>query len=155
MQVRTMDFRDEYDSWRKEVPPVRGWYFLETNTPPEIFMKVDKPEGKRHYNIPQKVSASFSLKKLGACILPSESSFYFVYSGETQNLKSRAREHVSGHSETGCLALNNYPLLHNYEWRFHFSPCPSTDDPNETKLVRIYGEQLWRSKYGWPILCGK
>jgi len=118
-------------------------------------MKVDKREGKRHYNIPQEVSASFSLKKFGACILPSEDSFYFVYSGETQNLKSRAREHVSGPGETACLALEQHRLLHKYTWKFHYSECPSTNDPNETKLVRIYGVQLWRSKYGWPIICGK
>ena len=113
LQVLMMDFRD--DSWRNALPSAPGWYFLETNTPSEIFMKVGKPRGKRHYNIPQKASASFSLEKLGACILPSENSFYFVYSGETQNLKSRAREHVTGHDETGCLALKNYPLLQKYE----------------------------------------
>jgi hypothetical protein len=153
LQVLMMEFGN--DSWRKAIPYAPGWYFIETNTPPEAFLKVGKPRGMRHYNIPQKTLASLKLKKLGVCILPSENSFYFVYSGEAQNLKSRAREHVSGHRETGCLALRNYPLLHQYQWRFHFSLCPFDNSPDKSKLLRIYGEQLWRAKHGWPILCGK
>ena len=153
LEILEMDLAD--DSWRTSVPSVPGWYFIETNTPPDIFKGVGSPKGERHYNIPEKVNASLSLKKIGACILPSENPFYFVYSGETKNLKARAREHVSGHSKTGCLALTNYPVLHKYDWRFHFTPCFFGKDPNESKLLRIFGEQIWRSKYGWPILCGK
>ena len=100
-------------------------------------------------------SRSERTSPISSCILPSENSFYFVYSGEAKNLKARALEYVSGHDKTGCLALKNYPLLHKYEWNFHFSPCLFGNDPNESKLIRIFGEQLWRAKYGWPILCGK
>lgn len=153
MKILKMDFQDE--SWRDELPSGPGWYFIETNTPPEIFKNVGKPKGERHYNIPEKAKASFSLGQIGACILPSESSYYFVYSGETKNIKARAREHVSGHYKTGCLALKKYPLLYEYEWKFHYSPCPFGTNPSENKLIRIFGEQLWRAKYGWPILCGK
>ena len=78
-----------------------------------------------------------------------------VYSGEAKNLKARAREHMSGHSKTACLALSNYGSLRAYIWRFYFSPCPSFEDPNESKLLRTLGEQAWRSKHGWPILCRK
>jgi hypothetical protein len=153
--IRVLNMDLGSDSWRDPIPSAPGWYFLETNTPPETFLKVGKPVGKRHYDLVQKTEASLYLKDLNLCILPSDSLFYFVYSGETQNLKSRAREHISGHSETGCLALRNYPLLYEYEWRFHFSQCLSTDKPDKNKLLRVYGEQLWRSKHGWPILCGK
>ena len=158
IKIRKMNFQNK--SWRDDLPSDPGWYFIETNTPPEKFKEVGKPKGRR-YNIPEKAKASLSLVQFGACILPSENSFYFVYSGEAKNLKARAREHYSGHEKTGCLALENYPLLHKYEWNFHFSPClfdtDPTDptDPNESKLIRIFGEQLWRAKYGWPILCGK
>ena len=153
LKVLKMDFQD--DSWRNPLPSGPGWYFIETNTPPHKFFEVGKPKGERHYNIPEKAKASLSLEKIGACIRPSENSFYFVYSGEAKDLKARAREHVSGHDKTGCLAIRNYPLLHNYKWNFHFSLCLFGNDPNESKLVRIFGEQLWRAKYGWPILCGK
>ena len=152
--LKTLEMRLDDDSWRKSLPSSPGWYFIETNAPPNILKKVGQPKGERHYNIPEKVNVSLSLKKFGACILPSKKSFYFVYSGETKNLKARAREHVSGHSKTGCLALINYPVLHKYEWKFYFSNCTLGKISNN-KLLRIFGEQIWRSKKGWPILCGK
>ena len=153
LQVLEMNFQD--DSWRNSLPARSGWYFIETNTPPEKFTKVGIPKGENHNNIPNKARASLFLKQVGGCILPSKNPFYFVYSGEAKNLKARALEHVSGHNKTYCLALKNYPLLHKYKWRFHFSPCPFGNDPNESKLLRTFGEQLWRAKHGWPILCGK
>lgn len=150
-----MDFQN--DTWREDLPSDPGWYFIKTNTPPEIFRDVDKPTGKKHYNIPEKVEASLYLDEISAyCIRqPPKKSFYFVYSGEAQNLKARAREHLSGPNGCGCLALKNYPELHKYKWEFHYSLCNSANDPKENKLLRIFGEQLWRSKHGWPILCGK
>ena len=153
IRILKMNFQDE--SWRDPLPSGPGWYFIETNTPPEKFKKDGDPKGERHYHIPGKAKASLSLEQVGGCILPSENSFYFVYSGEAKNLKARAREHVSGHDKTGCLELRNYPLLYKYEWNFHFSPCFFCNNSNESKLIRIFGEQLWRAKYGWPILCGK
>ena len=153
LKVVEIDFQN--DKWRTPIPSNPGWYFIETNTPPDVLKNVGLPKGQRHYNIPDKVNASLSLKVFGACILPSKSPFYFVYSGEAKNLKARAREHLSGHPKTGCLALVNYPLLQKYKWKFHFSLCDFDNDENENKLIRTYGEQLWRARYGWPILCGK
>ena len=143
------------DDWRISIPSKPGWYFIETDTPPEVFKDVGPPVGQRHYNIPEKVKTSLSLSKFRACILPKGNAFYFVYSGEAKNLKARAREHMSGHPKTGCLALINYPRLRSYTWNFHYALCPNIDALNENKILRTFGEQVWRAKYGWPILCGK
>jgi len=121
----------------------------------DVFSTVGPPKGEWHYNIPEKVKASLSLKPFGLCILPSDNPFYYVYSGETNNLKARAREHMSGSSRTACLALSNYPSFLRYEWRFYFTPCPPEVDLDRSKILRVFGEQMWRAKYGWPILCGK
>jgi len=154
--LKTLDMDLQDDSWRNSVPSSPGWYFIETNTPLKVFKILESPpKNTRHYNIPEKVITSLSLKSFEACILPSENPFYFVYSGEAKNLKARAREHVSGHPKTGCLALSNYSLLFKYKWRFYYSECRFTKSPDENKLVRVFGEQMWRAKYGWPILCGK
>jgi len=153
LEIIEMSFDD--DLWRSVIPSDPGWYFIETNTPPDIFKSVGPPKGERHYNIPEKIKASLSLKEYGLCILPINNSFYFVYSGEAKNLKARAREHMSGHSKTGCLALKNYPVFKEYIWRFHFTSCHYGDNPQDSKLLRIFLEQMWRAKYGWPILCGK
>jgi len=144
------------DEWRTSIPSKPGWYFIETDTPPKVFEDVGPPPyGGRHYNIPEKVKVSLSLSNYGACIRPTDNPFYFVYSGEAKNLKARAREHMSGHHKTACLSLKNYPQLRSYTWKFHYVLCPSIDDLNESKILRTYGEQVWRAKYGWPILCGK
>lgn len=142
-------------SWRGLLPSVPGWYFIETNTPPDEFLAVGPPKGERHYNIPKKAKASLYLEQFAACMLPSQNPFYFVYSGEAKDLKARAREHQSGHGKTGCLALENYPALHQYKWRFHHAICSFGQNHHKSKLLRIFGEQLWRSKHGWPLLCGK
>jgi hypothetical protein len=143
------------DSWRASLPSDPGWYFIETNTPPNEFLNVGPPTGERHYNLPEKAKASLCLKRFNICILPSQNYFYFVYSGEAMNIKARAREHLTGHPKTGCLALQNYPSLHQYKWRFHYAVCSFGTDRHDSKLLRTFGEQLWRSKYGWPLLCGK
>jgi len=74
-----MDFNN--DEWRTVVPPLPGWYFIQTNTPPQAFKNVGPPKGHRHYDIPRKASQSLVLNEYDACILPSGNSFYFVYSG--------------------------------------------------------------------------
>ena len=153
--LKSVEMSFETDDWRTIIPSSPGWYFIETDTPPDIFKNVGSPIGQRHYDIPKKVLESLALKKYDACILPTDNPFYFIYSGEAKNLKARAREHMSGHPKTGCLALVNYESLHSYNWKFHFTLCPISKDPNESKLLRTLGEQVWRAKYGWPILCGK
>ena len=88
--------------WHSSVPSNPGWYFIETDTPPEVFKGVrTPPPDHRHYNIPEKVKTSLSLDDFGACIEPTDNLFYVVYSGEAKNLKARAREHMSGHPKTG------------------------------------------------------
>jgi hypothetical protein len=154
--LKYVDIDFSEDSWRDNLPARPGWYFIETNTPPSEFLEVGPPKGERHYNIRKKAEESLYLNKLvGACILPSKNPFYFVYSGEAKDLKARAREHQSGHSKTGCLALENYKILHRYQWRFHYAICLFGQNYKESKILRIFGEQLWRCKHGWPLLCGK
>lgn len=140
----------------KLLPTKPGWYFIVTNTPPELFKELGTPSGINHYNLSEKALASSSLESHSLCIMPSrKNALYCVYSGETISLRARAREHIAGHPKTYCLALSNYSALRKYIWKFHYSICPYVQNPNETKLLRIFGEQIWRSKNGWPILCGK
>jgi hypothetical protein len=147
----------EEDTWRKDIPSRPGWYFFKTDTPIEILKKVGPPpiEG-RHYHLPEKITTSLTLREYQLCIEPkTRGQSYIVYSGEAKNLSARAREHFSGHPKTGCLALTNYPVLAKYKWWFRYAECQFGNNPNDSKLIRTYGEQLWRAKYGWPILCGK
>lgn len=143
------------DSWLQTLSTGPGWYFIETNTPIEVLAKLPPPASNYHYNIPQKTAASLAMEKLGGMIFPENQSGYIVYSGEAKNLKARAREHVRGHNKTYCLCLEQYPILRQYKWIFHYSELKTALPPNKSKLLRIIGEQLWRAKYGWPVLCGR
>ncbi len=143
------------DSWLVSIPSNSGWYFIETDTPLRVFEQVDPPEGKYNYNLPKKIRASALLQELGICILPLENPFYIAYSGEARHLRNRAKEHVFGHPTTYCLALSNYSVLNHYNWRFHFAICQYGSNRKDSKVLRNYGEQLWRAKHGWPILCQK
>jgi len=144
------------DAWREGIPSKPGWYFVETDMPPEKFKDVRGPgKNSAHYNIPERVKESLALEQFNACIPPGRRFFYIVYSGETANLRARAREHVSGHPKTACLALESYPFLCKYKWFFCFLLCEVGENSKESKLLRTVGEQLWRAKNGWPILCKK
>lgn len=143
------------DSWLASIPAVPGWYFIETNTPPKVFRAVDPPEEEGYDNIPAQATAVLAYRYFGVCVLPTEKNpSYIVCAGETKNLKARAKTHMYGHPKAGGLALAAYPVLRNFGWRFLFSLCDFSEIPNESKLLRIAGIELWRSQYGWPILCG-
>lgn len=80
----------------------------------------------------------------------------YVYSGLASKLRDRAKEHSFPDPGTGCLALSRYPDLFQYEWAFHFitldrfmNSCACPD------MILHLGEQLWREKNGWPILCAE
>ena len=79
--ISSVEMDSNNDEWRTVVPPLPGWYFIQTNTPPQAFKNVGPPKGHRHYDIPRKASQSLVLNEYDACILPSGNSFYFVYSG--------------------------------------------------------------------------
>ncbi|MDW7773159.1 MAG: hypothetical protein SCH71_09755 [Desulfobulbaceae bacterium] len=153
MSSLEVDFHD--DDWIQTIPSLPGWYFFETDTPPEEFCELGPPVGINHNNLPKKVDESSSLRREGILILPAEYELYFVYSGETANLKARIKEHIWGHEKTYCLALSNYLILHDYSWVVHWATCSFGEKPNDSKLWRIFGEQAWRAKNGWPILCGR
>ncbi len=70
------------------------------------------------------------------------------------NLQARAREHTFADPGTAGLALSKYPELIGYEWIFGYitlrrlAPRVSCQD----MMLRL-GEQVWRARNGWPLLC--
>jgi hypothetical protein len=147
-----IDFEDA--SWRRDIPSEPGWYLIKTNTPISVLASVEPPQYKAHINIPNTLSNSSLLIDIGIAITQSDNEDYVVYNGETENLKSRAREHEGGHPKTNCLGLSNYESLRSYRWIFCYVAISSCSLPrNRDKLLRLSVEQGWRVKNGWPILC--
>lgn len=144
------------DSWSDSIPAQAGWYLIMTNTPLKEFESVHVPLHKSHIDIPQAIENSSTLYDIGIAVSQYKIEDYVVYNGEAANLRTRAREHVRGHAKTFCLGLSNYETLHRYNWRFCYvaaSSCRSLKKAG--KLLRLAVEQGWRSKHGWPVLCGR
>ena len=147
---KRIDFND--NTWRKDISSEPGWYFFKTDIPIEILKSLDKPAGINHYNITSKINdKDYFLKNDILVITQNNDELYFVYNGETVNLKARAREHYNGHDKTYCLALKQYDILSEYEWYFHYLPVSKTDY-SDHKILRKAVEQGWRVNNGWPIL---
>lgn len=150
MQSVVMDL--SIDNWRINIPNTGGWYLIKTNTPIATLQGLGSPKGINHNDIPSYVQYSQELINNTLAIQQQKEDMYVVYNGEDSNLKRRAREHVFGHPTTHCLGLSNYPILKNYDWKFYFLPVSALNLPND-KGIRVFGEQIWRSENGWPILC--
>lgn len=167
------DFLDSYAScaniqfdrkaWHIEagIPNESGWYFIRTNTPLNVLQqqelwaasyrmkKSNKDAPVRNYNIAER-----------ACRHNADLASYWniteVYSGMASNLQARAREHTFPNPGTAGLALSKYSSLHEYVWLFGYITlnrfatrvsCP--------EMLLLLGEQMWRAKNGWPLLCAE
>lgn len=154
----------ENDKWHFELPNTAGWYFIETDTPLEIFLELNSPpseyinaEGElkkcRNYNIASRTEALVG-GLLGLDIIIEKEGNRPIYSGMTQNILSRAREHTFAHKGTAGLALSNYSELNRYKWMFYYkiNTLPFSTNKHRDIILKL-GEQIWRANNGWPILC--
>ena len=160
--VLNIELDDE--KWNKAIPNSAGWYFLTTNTPKSVFYNLTPPpseysneKGKlkkcRNYNLIARAESHGSEEAKNKIVIP-ESDEYAVYSGYAKKLKNRSREHTFAHAGTAGLALSNYKELKSYNWNFHYKTLDETAIEYENhNIVLKLGEQMWRSKYGWPLLC--
>ncbi len=146
---------------RAKVPSEPGWYFIRTTAPVEILKQQ------------QLWARTYKTKRTGAVAkvcnydlaararrynedLAAYWNISEVYSGMASNLQARAREHTFADPGTGGLALSKYPTLRDYEWLFGYvtlrrlTPVVSCQD----MMLRL-GEQVWRSRNGWPLLCAE
>lgn len=137
------------------IPAEPGWYYIETNTPIHVFENVDNNPIKKNYNIPGKIESNKYLIKNKIAITQKKDELYIVYSGQAKNLSARAREHSFGGTGTACLAIANYDSLIRYEWYFYYAESKKYEGETLNSSIRVYGEQILRTKYGWPILCSQ
>lgn len=143
---------------KANIPSQRGWYFIRTDTPVEVLRR-QKLWASTYTQVNGKTARvkNYNLARRAGRYQSDLSEFWNlaeVYSGMHANLRERAKQHVLPDAGTGALALGRYPELMRYEWLFFFAPMElfRIDVSCPEMLVRL-GEQTWRSKHGWPLLC--
>ena len=153
-----IDLRNESWHARARVPAEPGWYFIETSAPLEVLARQALWQ-RRYTQMSGKVVAvkNYDLAARCARYDPAHARYWntrFVYSGRTSNLQARAREHTFADPGTAALALSHYPELADYDWSFNYRTLAQfmPDCPNPAVLLHL-GEQIWRAKNGWPVLC--
>jgi hypothetical protein len=151
------------ESWvaNAGIPSEPGWYFVRTNCPVQVlqdqqlwaqtYVKVRSGESAkvRNYDLAARslrysddLSAYWNIKE--------------IYSGMASDLRARAREHTFADPGTAGLALSKYPMLRNHDWTFGFITLRRfSQSISCQEMVLRLGEQLWRSKNGWPLLCAE
>ncbi|MCP5304376.1 MAG: hypothetical protein H6953_02925 [Chromatiaceae bacterium] len=156
-----IDFSNRKWHTQARVPAENGWYYVKTNAPLEVLARqalwARQYKKKRTGNIAD--VKNYDLQSRCARYDSRMAEYWntsLVYSGFASNLQSRAREHTFADPGTGGLALSNYPELHEYDWRFFYKTLsqflPDCANPG---VLLLLGEQVWRSKHGWPILCAE
>ena len=144
-----------------EVPAEPGWYFIETSAPLEVLARQTLWQPRYTQKRSGKVVSvkNYDLAARCAQYDPTLAAYWntrFVYSGRASNLRARLREHTFADPGTGGLALSRYPDLSGYRWSFNYRTLAQfmPDCPNPAVLL-LLGEQLWRGKNGWPLLCAR
>lgn len=152
------------NQWHLNIPSEAGWYYIETDTPLEVFLRLDSPPSEyinedgevkkcKNYDIASRTETLVSGLETGGVIIERD-GVRPVYSGMAKNLLNRAREHTFGHKGTAGLALANYSELANYNWTFRYKINELEFSSNKHRnIILKLGEQVWRANNGWPILC--
>jgi hypothetical protein len=148
-------------SWHTQanVPNEAGWYFIRTNCPVAV-LKQQHLWDQTYTTARSGMSARVKNYDIASRAQRFKEDFadYWniveVYSGMASSLQARAREHTFANPGTAGLALSRYVALREYEWTFgfvtlrRFNPTVSRQD-----MLLHLGEQIWRAKNGWPLLC--
>lgn len=157
------EFRGE-KRWRlvEDVPNTAGWYYFETDTPLDVLQKQVRSASfyttkreKKKASV-QNIDIARQAKRFRRELEPYWNTKQ-VYSGMASKLKSRVRDHIGWTNEgTGALALSRYPALGEFEWNFYYVTTEKfVEGTVFDKMLLNLGEQAWRAKNGWPILCSR
>jgi len=155
-----VDFTSSQWMVEADIPTEPGWYSLSTDAPLEVLVKCSLWQEtynrlKDGVEVPVK---NYDISKRAAryeAQRPVYWNLQHVYSGLASSLRARAREHTFADPGTAGLALARYPQLHQFTWKFHYLELRNlsiVDEVSGSFILKL-GEQVWRTKFGWPILC--
>lgn len=152
-----------YTHW--DIPNIPGWYFIRTDTPLDVLQRQTLWSPTYITVRKKKLAKTKNIDIAGYAARYSEALAHYwniseVYSGMASTLRDRAKQHTFPDAGTGGLALGRYDELRQYNWTFGFMcldrlACVAgrtlTDD--QADMLLHFGEQVWRTANGWPLLC--
>lgn len=154
-----INFSDKKWHINGSIPNEPGWYFIRTDAPVDVLVQQRLWSETYRQSITGRLARvkNYRIGDRAARYDPQCPRFWNieeVYSGLAKSLRDRAREHTFADPGTGGLALSKYPELADYSWTFGFFKLRDhiLNGQSEWIALRI-GEQIWRSKNGWPLLC--
>jgi hypothetical protein len=144
-----------------------GWYWFELDYSLPNLMVLQKPLNltKNACDFGQVSTHNNRLFDTDTC--HTKTQLNVIYNGHNANVLSRIRDHFAVDDDSkGALGINKYPLS-NEKWTVSFFLVQHLDQTTDLtaqekqkiesicrdETGRIAIEQIWRSKYGWPVLC--
>jgi hypothetical protein len=132
-----------------------GLYFIRTSFKKEELEKIVGTDDDKHYNFQERIKKNNLKIKLS--LVPSIiDNKHIVYNGEAENVRQRILAHFNGYKGNACLAIGKREVLAKKDnWEYAYI---SLDDyeiykDNSKKEIRLFLENAWRYRNGWPILC--
>lgn len=143
-----------------------GWYWFELAQDVDSLCKVKKPK-----SLPEKGCDIGALAKLNRDIFEKnicqeKSRTKVVYGGQAENVQQRIRAHFAvANNKTGALGIKYYPSITGWKVSvFHrgMLDALSSLSKSQREEIRRYMEEgtgraaievVWRTYYGWPLLC--
>ncbi|MBF0502817.1 MAG: hypothetical protein HQM09_21965 [Candidatus Riflebacteria bacterium] len=142
-----------------------GWYWFELKLPLSEITSIQKPSDLSERSCDFGGTATQNHRLFGRDVCQKKSQLAVVYNGHEANVLSRIRAHFAVDNKfTGALGIKKYGLSWA-KWRISFFLRQHIDNEIDaqdrekivsicnSKTGRIAIEQLWRSKYGWPLFC--
>ncbi len=143
-----------FENKRTLIPPTGGVYKIITDAPVKELMKIGERIDRKHYNFNKKITEANELNQ-NLIIQEDSQNGYVVYIGHQAKLQQRVREHFWGSKGTGCLNIFESEELRQYKWYFEYIEVSEIEGIENSKLSRVYLEQVVRFISGWPILCSQ
>lgn len=144
-----------------------GWYWFELEMPLDDLQALECPVDLTNGGCDFGATAKANVTLLGDDLCQRKAQLSVVYNGHEKNVFSRVRAHFAvDNPRTGALGINRYPL-HSNRWHVsayvmkHLEYDEGLTASDKVKIHRLCSsktgrvavEQMWRTIYGWPVLC--
>jgi hypothetical protein len=137
------------------IPNEAGLYMIFTDTPKEVFQKLEFINKKGAVDFNSRIELSESIPN-ELLIRQRNKNMYCVYIGHQKNLRQRFSEHFMGSIGTGCLSLSNYTELYKQQWKFYYFEISHVKkNIQDSNMLRTILENNIRAYFGWPMLCAR